>query len=487
MNSLSRGLLALNLVVLGMLLGRLGWPLPGSSPLEAQEPASRLDASRRELAQPDSPLLRSSDLISRIVRLTTASVVHIETERRTIRGRRADETGSGVIIPSPRSGEFVVVTNSHVVDGSDVNDIAVHLFDKRVLRPVRKLEDRSTDLAVLILAERDLVAARLGDSDRLQIGHLVLAMGSPFGLSQSTTLGIISAKGRRALKISETSDMLNQDFLQTDAAINPGNSGGPLIDMQGAVIGINSAIASNSGGNEGIGFSIPSNLVRTVVDQLLMNGRVSRAYLGVSLDPDFNTEAATALKLDRVQGARVLKVNDNTPASRANLQVDDVVLTFDGVEVQDESHLINLVSLTPGGRKVKVVVFRNGKHISIDVTVDDRSQLDRSQGPAPAEPGTPLDQLGMTIHDLTSDVVAQLGFEPQTRGVLVLNVAPQHPLAQQLRPYDVLAEVAGRPVTSVAEVQQVLQSASDSQELVLGLLRRERGQVRQVALVHRKG
>ena len=487
MNSLSRGLLALNLVVLGMLLGRLGWPLPGSSPLEAQEPASRLDASRRELAQPDSPLLRSSDLISRIVRLTTASVVHIETERRTIRGRRADETGSGVIIPSPRSGEFVVVTNSHVVDGSDVNDIAVHLFDKRVLRPVRKLEDRSTDLAVLILAERDLVAARLGDSDRLQIGHLVLAMGSPFGLSQSTTLGIISAKGRRALKISETSDMLNQDFLQTDAAINPGNSGGPLIDMQGAVIGINSAIASNSGGNEGIGFSIPSNLVRTVVDQLLMNGRVSRAYLGVSLDPDFNTEAATALKLDRVQGARVLKVNDNTPASRANLQVDDVVLTFDGVEVQDESHLINLVSLTPVGRKVKVVVFRNGKHISIDVTVDDRSQLDRPQGPAPAEPGTPLEQLGMTIHDLTSDVVAQLGFEPQTRGVLVLNVAPQHPLAQQLRPYDVLAEVAGRPVTSVAEVQQVLQSASDSQELVLGLLRRERGQVRQVALVHRKG
>ncbi|MFM7161347.1 MAG: S1C family serine protease, partial [Planctomycetaceae bacterium] len=233
MNPLSRGLLALNLVVLGMVLGRLGWPLPGSAPLEAQEPASRVDAARRELAQPDSPLIRSSELISRIVKLTTASVVHIETERRTIRGRRADETGSGVIIPSPRSGEFVVVTNSHVVDGSDVSDIAVHLFDKRVLRPVRKLEDRPTDLAVLIMAERDLVAARLGDSDRLQIGHLVLAMGSPFGLSQSTTLGIISAKGRRALKISETSDMLNQDFLQTDAAINPGNSGGPLIDMQG--------------------------------------------------------------------------------------------------------------------------------------------------------------------------------------------------------------------------------------------------------------
>ena len=131
------------------------------------------------------------------------------------------------------------------------------------------------------------LAARLGDSERLEIGHLVLAMGSPFGLSQSTTLGIISAKGRRALRISETTDILNQDFLQTDAAINPGNSGGPLIDMYGAVVGINSAIASNSGGNEGIGFSIPSSLVRTVVDQLLTTGRVVRAYLGVSLDPDF--------------------------------------------------------------------------------------------------------------------------------------------------------------------------------------------------------
>jgi len=487
MNHLTRGLLALNFLLVGMLMGRMTGPFPITTPLEAQEAGSRADAARRELALPDSPLLRSSDLISRIVKLTTASVVHIETERRTIRGRRADETGSGVIIPSPRSGEFVVVTNSHVVDGSNVDDIAVHLFDKRVLRPVRKLEDRPTDLAVLIMAERDLVAARLGDSDRLQIGHLVLAMGSPFGLSQSTTLGIISAKGRRALRISETSDMLNQDFLQTDAAINPGNSGGPLIDMQGAVIGINSAIASNSGGNEGIGFSIPSNLVRKVVEQLLANGRVSRAYLGVSLDPDFNTETATALKLDRVRGARVLKVTDNTPAARANLQVDDVVLTFDGVEVQDESHLINLVSLTPVGQKVKMMVFRNGKHIAVDVVVDDRQQLERSQGPEPEGVGTPLEQLGLTIHELTPELVSQLGFTDETRGVLVLNVASHHPLSEQLRPYDVVGEIAGRPVTCVAEVRQILNSNSEAREIVLGVTRRERGQIRQIAVVHRKG
>jgi serine protease Do len=306
------------------------------------------------------------------------SLVHIETERKTLRGRRADETGSGVII-SARTGQFIVVTNSHVVNGSDVADIAVHLHDKRVLRPVAKLEDRPTDLAVLILAERDLSAARLGDSEKLEIGHLVLAMGSPFGLSQSTTLGIISAKGRRALRISETTDILNQDFLQTDAAINPGNSGGPLIDMYGSVVGINSAIASNSGGNEGIGFSIPSSLVRTVVEQLLTTGRVVRAYLGVSLDPDFNVDAATALKLDRVRGARVLRVNPDTPADRAQMRIDDVVLTYDGTEVQDENHLINMVSLTPVGRRVRMVVFREGKYVNLDITLTDRENLDKAE------------------------------------------------------------------------------------------------------------
>jgi len=380
MSKSTRLLLWANLGLMSLILGRDLWPVFRAPSLEAQDlaaPSRGSDGVRRELADPSSPLLRSSDLLARIIRSTAASVVHIETERRTIRGRRADETGSGVIISS-RTGQFVVVTNSHVVNGTEVADIAVHLHDKRVIRPVAKLEDRPTDLAVLLLGERDLTAARLGDSEKLEIGHLVLAMGSPFGLSQSTTLGIISAKGRRALRISETTEMLNQDFLQTDAAINPGNSGGPLIDMYGSVVGINSAIASNSGGNEGIGFSIPSTIVRTVVEQLLTTGRVVRAYLGVSLDPDFNSEAAAALKLDRARGARVLRVNRDTPADRAQIRVDDVVLTYDGTEVQDENHLINMVSLTPVGRKVRVVVFREGKYVTLDITLTDRETLDRN-------------------------------------------------------------------------------------------------------------
>src|SRR5438067_105173 len=155
---------------------------------------------------------------------------------------------------------------------------------------------------------KSVQASRWGDSDKVEIGHLALAMGSPFGLSQSVTLGIISAKGRRSLKMPESSEMINQDFLQTDAAINPGNSGGPLIDMQGQVIGINTAIASQSGGNEGIGFSIPSNLVRRVIDQLLEHGKVIRAYLGVSLDNDFNADTAARLKIDRLRGARIVGI-----------------------------------------------------------------------------------------------------------------------------------------------------------------------------------
>ena len=175
---------------------------------------------------------------------------------------------------------------------------------------------------------------------------MVLAMGSPFGLSQSVTFGIISAKGRRSLKLGTGTQVINQDFLQTDAAINPGNSGGPLISLNGRVIGINTAIASSSGGNEGIGFSIPSNLVRFIFEQLTTKGRVDRAYLGVKLDPRFSQQTAQRLRLDRVRGARVLEVYKSTPASDAHLQIDDVILGFNSTAVQDENHLINLVSLT---------------------------------------------------------------------------------------------------------------------------------------------
>jgi serine protease Do len=215
---------------------------------------------------------------------------------------------------------------------------------------------------------------------------MVLAMGSPFGLSQSVTLGIISAKGRRSLILGEKGeDVINQDFLQTDAAINPGNSGGPLIDLQGRVIGINTAIASQGGGNEGIGFSIPSNLCRQVVDQLLEHGRVQRAFLGVRLDEEFDDTAARRLKLNRVQGARVVQVYGDTPAETAGLQIDDVILTFDGQRIEDQSHLIHLVSLTPVNKTVRMEVYREGAKVTVDVRLSELARQKFQSIPASCE------------------------------------------------------------------------------------------------------
>ena len=185
-------------------------------------------------------------------------------------------------------------------------------------------------------------------------------------------MGIVSARGRSSLGIGNRSGVLNQDFIQTDAAINPGNSGGPLIDLQGKLIGINTAIASTHGGNEGIGFSIPSNLVQRVVDHLLEYGSVKRAYLGVKLDSEFDYEAAVKLQLYRIRGARILEVYPNTPAAKADLRYNDIILEFNGTEVLDESHLINKVSLSDTANMAEVVVWRGGRKVTIQVDLTDR-------------------------------------------------------------------------------------------------------------------
>ena len=489
MNRWSTAALCAGVFLVGIVVGSRGeWWLSGGR-LEAQGPESgSVDRAYGELQHTRTPLLDSSDLLAKISRLTTNSVVHIQSEKRTQRGRMVEETGSGVVIESHKAKGFFIVTNRHVVDEASAENISIHLHDGRVIHPTRIWHDKATDVAIMKVGQTNLQAARWGDSEKVEIGHMVLAMGSPFGLSQSVTLGIISAKGRRSLKLGETSDMLNQDFLQTDAAINPGNSGGPLIDMQGQVIGINTAIASNSGGNEGIGFSIPSNLVRRVIDQLLEYGKVTRAYLGVKLDPEFNADVASRLKLDRVRGARVLEVYPNTPASRANLQLDDVVLTFDGNEVLDENHLINLVSLTAVGKKVKVVVFRGGRHMTLDVSVGDRSELEQRADAGPAAPGmgTHLETLGLTLHSIEPELAAQLGFEEGAKGLLVLRVDRDSPMGGELKLYDLIEEVSRNPVSSVSELEDALKATEDSETVLLTVKRRLHGQVESQVVVYRR-
>ncbi len=420
-----------------------------------------------------------NSLLAKIARLAGPSVVHIQSERQVPRRGLVEETGSGVIMTSNAAAGMFVVTNSHVVVDAKLENITIHTSDGRSLHPTQVWTDKKTDVAVLKLGRSDLTAARWGDSDSLDIGHMVMAVGSPFGLSQSITLGIISAKGRRSLELGEESGVVNKDFLQTDAAINPGNSGGPLIDLQGQVVGINTAIASNSGGNEGIGFSIPSNLARSVMEQLIANGRVARAYLGVKLDPRFDSGKARRLQLERVRGALVTFVEAGSPASRANLQVDDVILTFNGVEVLDENHLINLVNLTPAAKdqKVRITLWRGGKLTAVEVVLVEKE--DRTQSAVPEEPGmgTRFNRLGLTLHGLDRELAAQLGFGGEVRGLLVLNVDPNSPLAGEVEIYDVIDEVARTPVRSIDELESVMERRSMGKEMAVKVTRHRKGQV----------
>jgi serine protease Do len=332
------------------------------------------DAAVREkmyeaLSKEVTALERQSTALKMVVKLVRPTVVHIEADKvdATLlqygQKTRVEEAGSGYIV---RLGERdYVLTNRHVIKAAAEKNIKIRLADGRTIHPLRVWSDPDTDIAVMSVEAPDLVPAKLGNSDLLEIGDFVLAVGSPFGLSHSITFGIVSATGRRDLSLGE--DVKFQDFIQTDAAINPGNSGGPLINLRGEVIGMNTAIASNSGANEGIGFSIPINMVTFVVRQLVERNSVSRAFLGVSLDRKFDSATAISVGLTRPRGTRIKAVTPNSPAEAAKLQEGDVVLEYGGVRVDDDNHLVNLVALTEPGREVPLVILRDQKQLRISV------------------------------------------------------------------------------------------------------------------------
>lgn len=487
------------LLVLALVVSASLWNTCFDSPLkskqlEAKVPSQsnpRHSASMLSL----SSLHEGSKHLAKIAKLATPSVVHIQCERQTPRGA-VEETGSGVIVRGEGAPGLYIVTNRHVVRDSSGKSISIQLHDGREIHPQRKWEDKDTDLAILKINVTDLSPADWGDSDKLDIGHMVLAMGSPFGLSESVTLGIISAKGRRSLQLGSGSEVLNQNFLQTDAAINPGNSGGPLIDLEGKIIGINTAIASNSGGNDGIGFSIPSKLVRHVFNQLVKYGQVYRAYLGVQLDPEFSVATAGRLKMDRVRGARVVKVISNTPASRANLKYDDIILSFGGIDVLDQNHLINLVSLTAIDNRVSVVLLRNGRKVNVMVELANRQildELERKQKESQQSSrrfGTQADPMsfqrvkqssdqdalaGLQLYAMNEELAVQLGFEKSQSGLLVMNVDQPSSLHGVVSLYDVIEEVAGIPVHNLNEFRQALAQNETRNNLVLKISNGKQG------------
>ncbi len=318
-------------------------------------------------------LVDGGNHISDIADTVMPSAVHIQAIRVEAE-RKVEETGSGVLMRSKSVRGLFVITNNHVIRGAESAAIDIVLADGSKVHPEKVFRDVESDIAIIEIPDGGQPTARWGDSNNIKIGHFVLAVGSPFGLSQSVTMGIVSAKGRRDLSLTADQSVTNQDFMQTDAAINPGNSGGPLVDMSGNVIGINTAIASNSGGNEGIGFSIPSNLVRHVFDQMVQHGKVRRAYLGVELDNNFTDAAAQRLGMSRSLGARIVRVysHKNSPAITAGLRPDDVIVSFNGVRVIDENHLINLVSLSDIGSSIRIEVYRQRKTVLHTVLLTDR-------------------------------------------------------------------------------------------------------------------
>ncbi len=354
--------------------------------------------------------------------------------------------GSGFLIDP--SG--VIVTNNHVVEGAD--EIIVRLSDGREFKGTGVKTDSRTDLAIVkIDAGERLPALKFGDSDATEVGDWVIAIGSPMGQELSVTAGIISAKGRGP-SITE-----REDFLQTDAAINPGNSGGPLLNINGEVVGINSAISSQSGGFDGIGFAVPSKMAYWVVHQLVEKGRVQRAFIGIAMNP-LDSQRATKLGLKTGEGAQVMEIRRGSPGEAAKLQIDDVVLTLDGKKVKGPRGLQSIVEQLAVDQPYPLEVQREGQRLTLQITLkpmpEDYSMIKTGRRqprpqPQPVAPDV-VESMGFGIQDVTDEVAAKLSVEAAS-GVAVTRVEAGGPAAEKLSPGDVIENVEGVRVHNRAE------------------------------------
>ncbi len=429
---------------------------------------------------------RMFEMVSKAV---SPSVVHIVAQKtarheQSQRIKKFEETGSGVIVRNDRTHGLYVLTNHHVIEGGRIANIRIFLHDGRTLTPDRIWSDPEADIAVLRLDRDDLPAARLGNSDSAIVGSWVVAMGSPFGLMHSVSQGIISARSRH---MDELEDVKNQDFLQTDAAINPGNSGGPLVNLKGEVIGINNSIASNGGGNEGVGFSIPINLARWIMNELISNGHVTRGALGVDLQPNFRQEDAATLGLDRPRGAWIDKVHPASPAAQGGLHDGDVILRFGGVEIHDLNHLINAVSMTPVGVPTDVLVWRQRKELTLRITVGDRERtLVAAQGPQPNRPAEPADlihrpdlpgaassyALGLELVTLNPPLALRHRLPASVQGAMIVAIDPESPLATFCQLHDVIAKINEQSIQSSEQAVTVINARPKQDPMIIGIDRR---------------
>ena len=367
---------------------------------------------------------------------------------------RSDSGGSGFVI----SRDGLVITNYHVVEGA--SEVKVHLGDRDYPAEV-KGTDPATDIALLkIDAGNALRYLELGDSEEVRVGDWVMVIGNPLNLDKTVTTGVISAKGR-SIGINDVSF---ENFIQTDAAINFGNSGGPLVDMQGRVIGIATAI---NYGAENIGFAVPVNTLKQILPQLREKGTVSRGYLGVQIG-NVTYEQAQAFGLESAGGALVGRVEDDTPASRAGLRHGDIILSVDGVQVKQTRDLIGYVSAKPPNSTVTLDVWRDGKIIKKDVKLTERPGDDEVAEARPAEDESGIDWLGLQYQSLTSNLRSLHGVPDEIDGVLITSVTPTSPLYEQaVRPGSIITEVNGREVKSVDEFEELVKASKPKSYLRL--------------------
>jgi len=373
------------------------------------------------------------------------------------RDSREKALGSGVIV----SPEGYILTNNHVVDGA--TDVRVTLSDKRELKARVVGTDPKTDVALLKIDARNLDPITIGDSSKVEVGDTALAIGDPFGVGETVTSGIISATGRANLGIEDY-----EDFIQTDAPINPGNSGGALINDRGELIGINTAIISHgSGGNQGIGFAIPSNLARQVMDQIVKNGHVTRAYLGI-YPQDVTPAMARAFGEKESQGVVIGDVSADSPAKAAGLKRGDIVLSVNGKPVQDSNQLRMSISMMPPGTEVNVKYLRDGSEHEASVKLAEMPAESTATNSEGDNTSSNKALQGVEVSNLSGSLARELGLSPSTKGVVVTDVDPASPLADSgLQKGDVIQEVNHQAVANVSEFESAVRKAGSNPLLLV--------------------
>ena len=372
------------------------------------------------------------------------------------RERKTASLGSGVIV----SSNGYILTNSHVI--KDADEIKVLLSDKREFQGKIIGTDPKTEVAVIKIDAQDLPTISWGDSDKLKVGEVVMAIGSPFGLNQTVTMGIVSAVGRANVGIADY-----EDFIQTDAAINPGNSGGALVNARGELVGINTAIFSTTGGYQGIGFAIPSNMAKAVMDSLIKTGKVIRGWLGVSIQP-LTPELAKQFNLEKEYGALVGDVIENSPAEKAGILRGDVIIEYNGKKVNEPYHLRNTVANTPPGETAELKVIRNGKIETIKVMI----------GELPTEvPKAPVIEYknvlrGISVRELTPELYRQMNISEKIKGVIVAEIGPDSPAEGKLMEDDIIQEIKKKAIANLKDYESTASEIKPDETVLLLVFRK---------------